>query len=1089
MAMTETVILSRPSRWLRLGGALALIAIVLGSLAASRGQERENDLFDEDPREFLDEEEIDEEEVLEFIDKRLPELTTRLRQFEDDDPEMADELRERILEIYEEYRFLAEEFDDDLAESFLIIQQLEFKLDASVERFLESDDLEEREAIRKQLVDVLDELFERRLRIDRVQMEGLRRELIRFEREIEHRERNRRSILEERLVEILEDIDDEGDQFEDDEDEFEEEDDEEEFESPRDYLEEMRAERERLGIDRRNLERQLGEIRLREEFLEQAIARRRAVVEAFDTIERAERDGDSDQVDQAIAKFELLSDTTGREDFLAELQLDLAVLNLESDQEEGDEAEQEDASGDRREQIASLLTKLIGLMERLVAEELPDPLERDYLDEEMDELQGQLSLIRELAEREADLREARERGDTERVEFLEEIIRELRIEAGELEEEPEPDEDEEGGANADDPGVQAALPVVLTPEDLALAQSKTFDQHARPILMTYCIDCHGNGLNEGNLDIEALLEAPRPLVRNRERWRNVMEQVRNRAMPPNWAIEPEESERKVLLAHLNHEIVEFDYESVRDPGYVPARRLSHVEYDRTVRDLFGVDGLQPSKRFPDDLSGPSGFTNSAETLFLQPLLMESYLAAAEDVVTQALGTEPRNPSQQAARDRLFVAEPGPSLDEAEAARIVLDRFLRRAWRQPTRPEDASWVLELFREVRPHTKDFRSAIVEVLPAVLASPRFLLHREPVPSTGEVTIVDNHTLANRLSYFLWASMPDDRLFELADQGLLTDPDQLRAEVRRMVDDPKADALGAVFAGQWLGFDRLGIRNRPDPIDNAWATDTLIESLQQESALFVESLIRDDQPITKLVDADYTYMNEEISRFYRVRGIQGPEMRRVPITDEVRGGLLGQASILALTSFQGRTSPVVRGHWILDTLLGTPPPPPPPNVSQLNEEVEENDRLSFRQKLEVHRKNPNCSACHSQMDPLGFSLEGFDWFGRYRPRREDGRVDDRGQLPNGTRFRGPQGLKAVLIAQRSDDLIRQVTQKMLTFALGRQLDYRDEATVREIVAHVRSHDDRFSPLIDAIVLSEPFRFVHRPQPESRPSQIQETD
>lgn len=252
-------------------------------------------------------------------------------------------------------------------------------------------------------------------------------------------------------------------------------------------------------------------------------------------------------------------------------------------------------------------------------------------------------------------------------------------------------------------------------------------------------------------------------------------------------------------------------------------------------------------------------------------------------------------------------------------------------------------------------------------------------------------------------------------------------------------------------------------------------MSAMRNETAMFVHALIRDDHPIQRLVDADFTYLNGELAKLYRIPGVYGEQMRRVQLQTDRRGGIFGHGSLLAVTSFPYRTSPVVRGKWILDNVLGTPPPPPPPNVSEFPEEIQENGRLTIRQKLELHREAPNCYACHSQMDPLGLSLENYDWFGRWRVKYGKRVIDDRGELPNGTQFAGLDGLKQVVIQQRMDDLIRQVTSKMLAYALGRQLEYYDEPAIRKIIDTLRNEDARFRTLVHAIVDSYPFQFKKR--------------
>jgi hypothetical protein len=333
-------------------------------------------------------------------------------------------------------------------------------------------------------------------------------------------------------------------------------------------------------------------------------------------------------------------------------------------------------------------------------------------------------------------------------------------------------------------------------------------------------------------------------------------------------------------------------------------------------------------------------------------------------------------------------------------------------------------------------------------------------------------------------------------------------------MLADAKANTLGDIFAAQWLGFEHVGTRIWLDPIDNPWCTASLMTAMRDESSLFFMSLLRDDRPVGTLIDADYTYVNEELATtLYGMEGIDGEQMRRVSLDDPNRGGVLGQASILALTSNYKDTSPVKRGAYVLDTLLGTPPPPPPLNAGVLSEEVADLRGLSFREKLEMHSRNETCRACHSKIDPIGFSLENFDYFGKWRATYDfRQRVDDPseadetvefqtetspepvvryfknthrvimadGALPDGTTFTGPAGLKRALLDTRHDDLVRQVVSKMLAYALGRQLEYYDEPAVRTILVALETDDYRFQTLLQQIVASYPFRYKKNPVEET---------
>jgi hypothetical protein len=305
-------------------------------------------------------------------------------------------------------------------------------------------------------------------------------------------------------------------------------------------------------------------------------------------------------------------------------------------------------------------------------------------------------------------------------------------------------------------------------------------------------------------------------------------------------------------------------------------------------------------------------------------------------------------------------------------------------------------------------------------------------------------------------------------------------------MLADPKAGTLGSVFAAQWLGFDALGVRVRLDPIDNPWCTDTLMAAMKKESAMVFTALIRENRPLTKLIDSKNTFVNEELAKFYKLKGVEGTAMRRVSHTDKRRYGLFGQASVLAVTSSPHRTSPIRRGEWILNSLLGTPPPPPPPDAGELDEEIEENRKLTFRQKLEMHSKDPRCNSCHREIDPLGFALENFDWFGRWRTKSRGRTIDAKGKLPSGTEFEGPVGLREVILAEKLDDLARQVIRKMLSYGLGRQLEYYDEPAVRKILATFKKDGYRMQTLVREVVTSYPFQFrKNRVEPDNESKEV----
>ena len=514
---------------------------------------------------------------------------------------------------------------------------------------------------------------------------------------------------------------------------------------------------------------------------------------------------------------------------------------------------------------------------------------------------------------------------------------------------------------------------------LSRAQESAESSEIAPFVEEFCYRCHGPETQSAGIDL-ATLVTMRPLVRNRDTWNRVVGMLNMRRMPPPSAPQPSDAVRDEMLAILSREIHDFDYSTIDDPGFERMRRLTHDEYDNTVRDLFGVE-INATDRFPDELTGSSGFENSSNTLFLQPSLMERYIAVAERIVELALPVEATTETHRRTRDLIFVVTPGGGLGETEAAEVVLRRFLTRAYRREATDDEVIRAVDQYGSGRASGLGHEGAVKGVLQSTLISPKFLLRLEAGREGADPFPVNDWELASRLSYFFWASMPDDELFELAARGRLRDADTLRGQVGRLLADPKADTIGTVFAAQWLGFRHVGTRIWLDPIDNPWCTDTLMTSMRDESALFFLSLLRDNLPIRRLIDADYTFLNEELATaLYAMEGIQGAEMRRVKLDDPNRGGIIGHGSILAVTSNYKDTSPVKRGNYILETLLGTPPPPPPPNAGVLDEDVQKLKEMSFREKLERHSRDETCRVCHSRIDPLGFSLENFDFFGRWR-------------------------------------------------------------------------------------------------------------
>jgi hypothetical protein len=358
-------------------------------------------------------------------------------------------------------------------------------------------------------------------------------------------------------------------------------------------------------------------------------------------------------------------------------------------------------------------------------------------------------------------------------------------------------------------------------------------------------------------------------------------------------------------------------------------------------------------------------------------------------------------------------------------------------------------------------------------MLVSPSFLFRIERDPANaapGTVYRLSDFELASRLSFFLWSSIPDDQLLDLAAKGALHDPEVLGAQVRRMLDDPRSNALVTNFAGQWLYLRNLQVA-APDPEAFPEYDDGLRDAFRKETELFFADILREDRSVLDLLGANYTFLNQRLAEHYGVPNVYGSQFRKVTLADPNRGGILGQGSILTVTSYPNRTSVVQRGKWILETLLGAPPPPPPPDIPELKPQGKNGRLLSMREQLETHRANAVCASCHSRMDPLGFSLENYDGVGKWRSKDAGSPIDPTGKLPDGTTFQGLGGLKKILLERDRDAFVNTVAEKLLLYALGRGIESYDMPVVRSIASDAARQDYRMSALIAAVVKSTPFQ------------------
>jgi hypothetical protein len=548
------------------------------------------------------------------------------------------------------------------------------------------------------------------------------------------------------------------------------------------------------------------------------------------------------------------------------------------------------------------------------------------------------------------------------------------------------------------------------------------------------------------------------VMKNRTVWERAADNLRSGEMPPSGAKKPTPAELDLLNRWFDAVVLKVDCTGPGDPGRVTIRRLNRAEYNNTIRDLLGVD-FKPAKDFPADDVG-YGFDNIGDVLSLPPLLMEKYLDAAEQVVEKAF----QNPETR--RRLLPPRQPG----ERPAPRKVLETLATRAYRRPAGEDEVKRLFTFVQDAQREGEGLEAGLKRAVTALLVSPHFLFRveldrggrgvKDPQP-------LSEWELASRLSYFLWSSMPDEELFQHARAKTLGNPDVLAAQVRRMLKDPKARALADNFATQWLQIRGLDAFN-PDPKSFPAFTPTLRRDMRQETEQFFLHVVREDRSILEFLDSDYTFVNERLAKLYGLKDVKGEQFRKVSLKGTPRGGVLTQASVLAVTSNPTRTSPVKRGKFILESILGTPPPPPPPDVEELKEGPELKGTL--RQRMEQHRSNPSCASCHQRMDALGFGFENFDPIGAWRTRDGGQPIDPSGVLPDGKSFQGPADLRKVLLEKR-EQFARCLTEKLLTYAIGRGVERADRCFVEKIAANVARKDYRFSALVLEIVTSDPFQ------------------
>lgn len=741
----------------------------------------------------------------------------------------------------------------------------------------------------------------------------------------------------------------------------------------------------------------------------------------------------------------------------------------------------------------------------------------------------------------------------------------------------------------------------------ANAQQASSHESAIAFVKKHCIACHGDKEPQAELSLTKFVDVT-AILKARKTWQKILRMVEQSEMPPKEKPKPTADEIASFTQSVNDLFDKADKNAKPDPGRVTMRRLNRVEYNNTIRDLVGVD-FNPAEDFPSDDIG-HGFDNIGDVLSLPPVLLERYVAAAENIMQRAIIPDPPKPpvrgmparylepaTSDAARwrpltkgnlntpysltlagdyvfkVRCYIKNSGDepvkisvqldgdevkqfevkATDEktpetielpiylpsgklriavqllnptegdkpenprslmvewfelsgpkdtrplshrklvacaadqpkAEQTREIVERFATKAYRRPATKDEVDRLIKLVESVEASGEKFDAAIQFALQAVLVSPKFLFRVEldDRPDSPETRPIDEFQLASRLSYFLWNTMPDDELFELARRGELSK--QLESQTLRMLKDLRATgSLVDQFAMQWLQLKRLELV-APDPKLFPDFNGFLRQAMLTETKMFLDAILKEDRSLLELLAADFTFLNEPLAKHYGIADTNGNlvgqkpqrdkgesfrsgDFVRVNLAGTGRGGLLTQASVLTVTSNPTRTSPVKRGRWVLEQLLGTPPPPPPPNVPEL----EQGEKLtgSLRQRMEQHRANPSCASCHARMDPLGFAFENFDAVGRFRDKDGEFPIDASGELPSGEKFSGSNELKEIL-KTRQNLFARCIAEKMLTYALGRGLEYYDRPAIERITTALSQGGYRYSTLIVETVKSEPFR------------------
>ncbi|MEW4452560.1 DUF1592 domain-containing protein [Bremerella sp. JC817] len=626
--------------------------------------------------------------------------------------------------------------------------------------------------------------------------------------------------------------------------------------------------------------------------------------------------------------------------------------------------------------------------------------------------------------------------------------------------------------------------IAISASDAAETKSQVPDfAKIQPILESYCYDCHGYGSDEGGVTLDHL-ETMTPQEREsaQKTWLAVWRNLRAQTMPPADEKQPTQEESEMVGRWIESQVFKLD-PAKPDPGRVTIRRLNRDEYRYTIEDLFGYR-FNVNESFPPDDTG-YGFDTIGDVLSISPLMTEKYFDAAQEIV-KAVVLVDKKPEWK--YKRIFMDGPPPEDAEQQKAyaRKILKHYGSKAFRRPIDEGTLDRLVAIQQHISSlEGQSFEYSVAQAMAAMLISPQFLFRAEiqPEPNNpGEIVPIDQYSLASRLSYFLWCSLPDDELTKLAAEGKLRE--NLHAQVDRMLDDPKSERFTTRFVGQWLQAQdveaisidarrALGVKDLGDA--NRVFSRTVRQAMRKETEMLFEYILKEDRPATELLTADYTFLNKPLAKFYgleEIKGLEDGKLKKVTLPkDSKRGGILTQGTFLVVSSNPTRTSPVKRGLFVLDNILGTPPPPAPPNVPALEAIRQRGKKLTMREQMELHRSEALCNSCHSRMDPLGLALEKYSYIGQYRDSDDGQPIETSGKLMTGEKFSDVQQLSQVLASERKIDFYRCLTEKLLTFALGRGLEYYDTPTVDSIVDQMQSNDGKLRQMLHTLVDSAPFQ------------------